>query len=294
MVSSEGTIKPVDTLIIADHNSIFEAISKLFYKYNLSQIQTDEANVALFTIMRDPDVNHAVALYHSWRMGVAATAFSLIDALRRFRPKEVFSVGLAIALSDDLQIGDVILPKKIGNWVESVGIEKGQQADFRTVYLDARLLHRATSLNWHGQTIRDQDQHHAPRVRTTDVLTATNVISAESVKKRLPRGFGAIDMEGFVVADLIAFQSRPTPLLIIRGVSDVLGGERVDGKSVAVNNVASFVQDLLLSAPISKVSAQADVSIQVSGKSNTEIIESVRRLLDEAGGSPLNIHIAKD
>jgi nucleoside phosphorylase len=164
--------------------------------------------------------------------GNTATALIAERAIVTFRPKVLLFVGVAGALHDDIQLGDVVVATKIyafhGGRAEPDGFLPRPQVWLAPHALEqlAGYLHRTGS--W--TELLDSGRTKPPRVHLRPVAAGEIVVNTRTgpVAEHLHRHFSdaaAVDMESVGVA-CTGHLNSSVPVLCIRGISDLTDGRK--------------------------------------------------------------------
>nr|WP_281274284.1 macro domain-containing protein [Allorhizocola rhizosphaerae] len=215
---------------------------------------SDPAEVAhpagtLFEVGRLPGSPGFVALAVT-TVGNNATATLAERAIALFQPEAVFFIGVAGALHDNLNIGDVVVATRVyalhGGRVDGVSLHARPQAWNAPHELDqrARAINRARS--W---TRLLPPSTTVPTVWFAPIAAGEVVLDSRSTPmwQWLREHFNdavAIEMEGAGVA-LAGHLNRSVPVLVVRGISDLADGQKAwadrgGAQPMAASHAAAF------------------------------------------------------
>lgn len=126
-------------------------------------------------------------------MGNRSVSFEKIICFKMAGVEAFLSSGLAGALNADLKLGQVIIPRRVGNLRDAIGLAAAE-----------KLLVLA-------------EQTEAKIVAT--LITADHIVETSEEKKRLSFFGDAVDMESFRLVSEFAMEG--VPAAVIRAISDV-------------------------------------------------------------------------
>ncbi|MEI7941887.1 MAG: 5'-methylthioadenosine/adenosylhomocysteine nucleosidase [Candidatus Riflemargulisbacteria bacterium] len=217
-----------------------EEVSKLVENMSVSK----EHQWNDFTIYEGTLENKKVIVAKSGVGKVMAALFTqyLVD---KFSISQIIFTGLAGALADDLNIGDILIANDLVQHdmdVTNLGFKLGQipYTDIRFIECDKVLLKTATTYS--------SDKH---QVRVGRILTGDTFVTHEQqvlLKHRFQELQGdAVEMEGAAVA-LVAHLNK-IPCIIIRTISDKADGSALinfnDFLPVASENSYKIISHIL-------------------------------------------------
>ena len=168
-----------------------------------------------FTFHTAELMNQAIVISKSG-VGKVVSAMVTQKIVDLFQPKAIIFTGIAGALAEDLDIGDIIVSRDCIQHdldLSPLGFERGQIAytNYRIINADPSLTSKALSFSHDGCTIR------LGRILTGDqFFTASHLDDYRSVLDEL--GGDVIEMEGASVGTVAMFNN--IPFVIIRTVSD--------------------------------------------------------------------------
>ena len=184
--------------------------------------------------------------------GNAGAAVLAERAMSMFGPQAMLFVGVAGALKDDIELGDVVVATRV--YAYHGRKEEGDEVMARPRAWDAphaleQLAHRiARARSWATHLPDDapgrQPQVHFKPIAAGEVLLASRVTETAEWLRRFYNDAAAIEMEGAGVAQASQF-SRSLPALIIRGISDRASGtksahDRAGWQPRAAGHAAAF------------------------------------------------------
>ncbi len=216
-----------------------------------------------FEVGNLPDTDGRVAIAELGQGNLDA-ALAVAHAVEMFHPSAILFVGIAGALHDDLQIGDVLTATRVYAYQSGMVSDRGFLTRPRSHDADRELEQRARVV---ARTYRDHPG--APAVHFRPVAAGDVVLNSRTqpLSDQLENDYndaGAIEMEsaGMVRACHVC----RVPALVIRGISDRADGakEIIDAKGsqpLAARNAADFAVAVIadyLSVPRRKVAKGAE------------------------------------
>jgi nucleoside phosphorylase len=200
--------------------------------------------------------NFSAANGLSWRVvaaelgpGTVDTAGAVVAATTEFRPEVLMFVGIAGALKETVDIGDVVAGTEIA-WTErGKWSETGYVARIRTVSLSVPLS------QWARKVARDERWQLRLKQKRPDakafvqqIASGEKVIADDEYRDWLRKTFSdafAIENEGFGLAraaEVYADGER----YVVRGISDAADGSKSDqGQPYAADAAAAFAFELV-------------------------------------------------
>ncbi|SCL25873.1 Nucleoside phosphorylase [Micromonospora nigra] len=245
-----------------------------------------------FEVGNLPDTDGRVAIAELGQGNLDA-ALAVAHAVEMFRPSAILFVGIAGALHDDLQIGDVLTATRVYAYQSGIVSDRGFLTRPRSHDADRELEQRARVV---ARTYRDHPD--APAVHFRPVAAGDVVLNSRTqpLSDQLENDYndaGAIEMEsaGMVRACHVC----RVPALVIRGISDRADGakEIVDAKGsqpLAARNAADFAVAVIadyLSVPSRKVAKGAEQPLppNVRSKAAPTMPEALARTGESTLGS---------
>jgi nucleoside phosphorylase len=242
-----------------------------------------------------PGADGSVAIAELGQGNIDA-ALAVGDAVEMFRPSAILFVGIAGALHDDLQIGDVLTATRVYGYQSGIVSERGFLARPRSHDADRELEQRARVV---ARAYRDRPD--APAVHFRPVAAGDVVLNSRTqpLADQLENNYndaGAIEMEsaGMVRACHVC----RVPALVVRGISDRADGakEVVDAggsQPLAARNAADFAVAVIadyLSVPRRQATkgAERPSSPNVRSKDVPEVPAALAEASDPTIGSVID------
>jgi adenosylhomocysteine nucleosidase len=192
----------------------------------------------------------------SWRViaaevgpGTVDTVGAVVAVTTRFQPDVLMFVGIAGALKDDVQVGDVVAGTEVawterGRWSQG-----GYQARIRTASLSAPLSQLARKIARDGSwTRRLARPRPGAKAVVAQIASGEKVVADDEYRAWLRSAFSdalAVDTESFALAragEVHADGQR----YVVRGISDNADGSKSDhGHQNAAGAAAAFAFELL-------------------------------------------------
>jgi nucleoside phosphorylase len=187
-------------------------------------------------------------------MGPTAAALATERFLNRQRPKTIVMLGIAAGISEDVQLGDVIMATYVGRYLDHAKIVSGKGKTFEIrpggdafsfsldlirASLELEFAHKGYFESWQqaGDAELSQlvaDEHRAklrerdwvrkwPRFVAAPVASGPVVAASEEFinwVKSTNRNYAALEMEGGAMLAAVYSRADPSRSLMLRGVSD--------------------------------------------------------------------------
>jgi nucleoside phosphorylase/glycosyltransferase involved in cell wall biosynthesis len=220
----------------------FTSTSMLSVLRNVSRIQHGP------TVYYEGDfgVTDVRVLFHSLpQSGNLTAAVAAANMLQQFRPDFVALIGIAGGLRD-VAVGDVVISSEIVYY---------EPAKISTAGIDPRYRIVGLTPPWVASLLRNFSGDVAlPRVHVGPVASGEKIITSPESVRDLIGIWGrplAIEMEAAGVAEAVGASGRNIPLVVIRGIADVLDGSKhrhgaADLAAKAALDVAAELVPLLL------------------------------------------------
>ena len=220
-------------------------------------------------------------------------AMAVVHAVDMFRPSAILFVGIAGALHDDLQIGDVIAAVKVYAYQGGTVSDYGTHARPRSHDADWELEQRARVVaRDHRERTNAPAIHFRPVAAGDVVLNSRTQPLADQLKNNY-NDAGAVEMEsaGMVRACHVC----KVPALVIRGISDRADGakEIVDAagsQPLAAGNAADFAVAVIsdyLSAPHRRATKDSEQPPSPTPRSKAAHTEA--KASTQAPASPVSV-----
>ncbi|MGY6658582.1 5'-methylthioadenosine/S-adenosylhomocysteine nucleosidase [Amycolatopsis sp. TRM77291] len=210
----------------------------------------------LFEVGRTPDGQGMLALARTGQ-GNQAGAILTERAIATFAPLALLFVGVAGALHDDLEPGDVVVATKVYGYhsgkEEDGGFLARPQAWEASYGLEELARHVARVGSWPSLTPHSPDrlspQVHFKPVAAGEVVLNSRTTSLAAQLHTTYNDAAAIEMESAGVAKA-GHLNHNIPLLAIRGISDKADGnknaaDQAGGQPIASANAAAFALALV-------------------------------------------------
>jgi adenosylhomocysteine nucleosidase len=179
------------------------------------------------------------------KVNAAACTQALIDF---YKPRAVFCTGVAGALQEDLDIGDMVISKDVVQYdvdASAFGHEPGEIPNLGIKAIKASEKLAKITLETHQSIFKNR------KAIIGRILTGDQFISSQEKARLLAEQFRGmcVEMEGAAIGHVCYLNL--TPFLVIRSISDKANGEAVEDYRIFVDEVAkrSFI---LLSAVIKR------------------------------------------
>lgn len=193
-------------------------------------------------------------------IGKANAAMTTALVIERFEPKQVIFTGIAGAIREDLQPGDMVIAERTtyhDYFTVRSDLQPSRQtrnpiskqlnpADFQG---DTQLIAKAQKAAQNITFLKMCEECPAPKVETGLVVTGDQFISSKKKVKQLRNDFNAAatEMEGATVAQ-VCYQLQ-VPCLVIRSMSDKADKHArktmLNFTTVAATNSANLVRGML-------------------------------------------------
>lgn len=192
--------------------------------------------------------------------GNSNTAVIATMAVTHFVPDTLIFVGVAGALKDDIQLGDLVCGTKLygmhggkagpGEFLARPEVWRCHplmESTARQVAYAERWLELLPSPG------RSRPQVHFKPIVSGDIVLADRTSEEYARVRRTYNDAAAVEMEGAGLAQA-AHHCQPTPALVVRGISDAAGPEKADldrqgHQPVAAGNAAAFAAAVIASYP---------------------------------------------
>jgi len=169
--------------------------------------------------------------------GNAGAAVLAERAMSMFRPQALLFVGVAGALKDDIELGDVVVATRVyayhGSKEQDEGVWTRPRSWEAPHDLEQLAHHIARDLPWADSLPADASGRrpavHFKPIAAGEVLLASRLTETAQRLRRVFNDAAAIEMESAGISQASQF-NRSLPALIIRGISD-----RADGGKAALD-----------------------------------------------------------
>ena len=259
-------LPPVDVVLITPLEEERDAVlAKLVGHRQLSPTQDDiRVYYAAELPVTFPDgatATYRVIVVPLLHMGRVDAANATGDAIRRWRPRYVWLVGIAGGLAKaGVALGDVLIADQVADYELQKLTEEKTSIRWRVHQVDQRLLGAAQNLRgdgWHPLITGVRPEAGAPRRHIGPICTGDKVIAnglLDDYREVWTKLVG-VEMEAGGTASA-AFQAASGPgFFMVRGVSDLADGDKdsagVDRwRAYACEVAAAYAIGLLRSGPI--------------------------------------------
>lgn len=298
----DGPVIVVLTALELEHRSIRQWLGRCR--------RVDHPSGTIFTVGRPPAGRGRIALAVTGA-GNNAAAVLAERAIAMFRPRALLFVGVAGALRDDIDLGDVVVATKVyayhGGTMRSGGFQARPRSWEAPHHLDQLARHVSRSDAWTGLLPPTAGR---PRVHFQPIAAGEVVLNArdDPLSAQLRQTYGdavAIEMESAGIAQA-AHLNGALPVLTVRGISDKADGRKhaADDQGwqpAAADRAAAFalavVAELFPASaapapPASAPAAPADIPRQLPGRGGALVGRAVQLsrldeiLLRPAGDRP--------
>ncbi|WP_158647611.1 AAA family ATPase [Actinoplanes sp. ATCC 53533] len=272
----DGPVIVVLTALELEHRSIRQWLGRCR--------RVDHPSGTIFTVGRPPAGRGRIALAVTGE-GNNAAAVLAERAIAMFRPRALMFVGVAGALRDDIDLGDVVVATKVyayhGGTMRSDGFRARPRSWEAPHQLDQLARHVSRSDAWTGLLPPAAGR---PRVHFRPIAAGEVVLNAldDPLSAQLRQTYGdavAIEMESAGIAQA-AHLNGALPVLTVRGISDKADGRKhaADDQGwqpAAADRAAAFalavVAELLPASaapapPASAPAAPTDIPRQLPGR----------------------------
>lgn len=185
-------------------------------------------------------------------------AIATTHAITDWNSAAILMVGIAAAVDEIQQLGDVVIGEDIQYYERSKETDTGTLSQIKMHSADPSLLRKFHALprkikdNFPICQVRPDKTTCRPKVYAGVIASGEKVIAGEAIREEIQRGnrkIQAIEMEGYGVARA-AWQSS-NPCLVIRALCDYANSSKQDDwHSYAAAAAAGFTKAFLLDEPL--------------------------------------------
>jgi nucleoside phosphorylase len=190
-------------------------------------------------------------------MGPMSAAIATERLLAEFAVREVAMVGIAGALKDDIELGDVVIASKVDYYQQAAKVVTGEAGGIEFLLAGnvfqgpPYLLQIARNLRWmpeHAKTVSDWKAGTAARRRDLDLpaepgrdtaeysiapIASGDIVGAASeftrwLQTNRDRSLAAIEMESAGAAYAAYSRVEGVPVLVVRGISDFADARKAE------------------------------------------------------------------
>lgn len=253
-IQHQGNREVVDVLIYVALQEEFESLKRVLGEPESGRQLADKAITTYrFTLRKEKGGMVTVVAVMGGNMGGTRASSIMATLLGSFVPKSVVVVGISGSLTDELRLGDVILPKQISEYLANADVKDSDSGQFIFTLSqnhftgDSGLINNCRNLQvdpaakkrweqWQvdseivvANTLASDAAHpqvRKPRVIINDLNLASGpiVVKSEQLVRFLhevgDRKFAAVDCESHGVFDTIETDRRKIPCIAMRGISD--------------------------------------------------------------------------
>ena len=303
----------IDYLIVTFIKEEYQAVLDCFSVFDQESKSIGSPRVVLVPIKENQVVKVVIE-----RMEATSNMPALKNTLAwitEYKPKIVLSVGIAGSPpTSDIFLGDVLLVIEILNMTRGAETVEGKEESVTSAYLPSAIKRYITSLAdndlkmwqkrnnigerprverirdrgraWNkkiNRVLTDNKERTQPKFVDGVIACSDSLIKSEKIMKQrlsVNRDILGNDMESVGVAE--ACEEKDIPLLIIRGISDIVGLERSDQwKRYACETAASFALNLVEVDCITDISKKpTDGKLQLT-EDIEKAIESLEAVLSQ-------------
>lgn len=310
----------LDCLLVTFKIEEFEAVLRQFPELDVTAATNTPGSIRTCSVITKTGKSIKVGIARTPHQGNIDAVSFIQRQISKTSPRLVMTVGIAGAVpSEDIFLGDVLLAKQIHDFTLGAVTESGREEASRPGYLRHSVVEYITSLT------RDQFEEWSntlsgdirPNLRDP-TLTSTdsnwNKRLSEAISKGMNRSFptwrdGPIassdvvvktpevvnswlksdrkilgcDMESAGAAK--ACEDPHIPLLVVRGISDIIGLKRSNvWERYACDTAASFARELLSLDCVDAIASRLTVERELPPDSE-EVLSALRKVLDHIDGS---------
>jgi len=272
----------IDCLVVTFIREEYEAVCRQFLKSHLGAPSGTPGATRVTAVSTRSGRRVNVALGRVAKEGNISALDGVLDLIAEQHPRLVLAVGIAGAVpTSDIFLGDVLLVNEIHDMTRGAETTRGREEATAGSYLENAVKEfvanvtmddvrewqeQMTSITrprvegignswtkdetWNGKINRVLEKNKdrsLPKVVDGVIASSDRLVKSQAFMKRrllVDRGILANDMESAGVAK--ACERKNTPLLVIRGVSDLVGHERSDDwKLYACETAAGCARELL-------------------------------------------------
>ena len=239
-----------EVLIFATGSEQQRAILAIFNGHNLVKINDDyyEAKIALTKFPMYLSVGLAFAPLRIGR------DLNVANALNKYQPKSVIFVGIAASVSNDVNVGDVVIGSHIIDITEIKN--NGDEITLSpTIVSSPKLLEMAESMKWLDWSKSLRSHNNSDRMPKTiigSIINSSKLVNQKDIEAiRLHnRKLSAIDMESAGLLTAAKKHSQHINYLTINGISSKIdkGDNNKANVQIACDVAATFLFELLRQA----------------------------------------------
>ncbi len=309
----------VDYLIVTFIRDEYETVLAHFPASNKESASSTIGSTRVVSVPTKTKQKAKVAIARIEKKGNISALKNILGLITEQKPRLVLAVGIAGAPpQSDIFWGDVLLANDILNMTVSAETSKGKEEAVASTFLnptvkkyianlatDDFLAWQQSNINnrpkvkrigntWTGnkewdkkikEVLAENEKQEQPKFVVGPIVCSGSLIkSHESMQRMLliNRDILGIDMESVGVAE--ACEEKNILLLIIRGISDIVGHERSDEwKIYACKTAASFALELVRINCVDSIQSRLTVGKLKLSEDTEKVIESLEIILYEIG-----------
>lgn len=253
---------PVDFLIITALRVELDAVLKQldYCEHGEEGRDLTYYRSTLNTDSQSDQKNLEVAVTMLGHVGNAHAAEHTARCIQGLKPHFVLMVGIAGGIRDKVNLGDVVVSKKIVCYEYTKETASGSEQRNEVESVDRLLLDRAMNreIDWHTRIRAKRPANptsvELPRVHFASIASGEKVIADEnraSELTQLDANIAAIEMESFGVAVAAAKSEYRPRFIAFRGICDYADDKKNDDwHEYAADSVAAYTIGLLRSGAI--------------------------------------------
>ena len=229
---------------LGDSEPVQEAVLPPYYR---STLKTDTGPIRIVAVTLAGVGNVSAGLHAA-------------NCIQRLQPHCVFMVGIAGGLSEDVNLGDVVVSNQIIYYENAKETPSGSEPRTKETPVNPKLLKTAWNykIDWHSfiraKRPSDPTSNEVPQVHFGAIACGEKVIADEaraSELRQLHSKFLAIEMESFGVGEAAAQSDNSARFIAFRGISDYADNKKTDEwQEYAADSAAAFTVGLLRSGAI--------------------------------------------
>ncbi|WP_437974765.1 5'-methylthioadenosine/S-adenosylhomocysteine nucleosidase [Sorangium sp. So ce295] len=223
--------------ILADNKRTLEIVLR-----SLEGVTREQRGGTVYFTGRLGQEGPIVVVHGLESMGNLSAAVATTNLLREHRVHGLILVGLAGGVSSSgVDLGDVVVSSEIIHYEPAKLTEAGVDPRFRVVGLTPAWLRQMArdvgrDLMEHPPGSDSNALAGAPNVHVGAVASGEKVLQSERQLDSLLGSWGrvlAVEMEGAGVATAVSMSRPDPPLVIVRGISDLMDGRKHDAAEAA-------------------------------------------------------------
>ena len=305
----------VDCLVVTFIREEYEAVRRHFVEFDQEAPLGAPGATRVVSVPTRNGRTVSVAIARIAREGNISALDGVLSLIAEQHPRLVLAVGIAGAVpTSDIFLGDVLLVNEIHDMTRGAETAEGREEATASTSLKSAVREFVANVTtddigewqerissstrptvegignawtkdeeWNGKinlVLADNKERSLPAVVDGVIASSDHLVKSEAFMQRrllVDRGILANDMESVGVAK--ACERRDVPLLVVRGISDIVGHDRSDEwKRYACEIVAACARELVNIDCVDTIESRLSVGQQ----GLSEDAKSVIVLLDEA------------